>query len=799
MKKVILNPKIFLAILTLCLAFLIPGSPLFAEWECDYITVESGTCVSCHGGEWVPFMTTEIRVFPSPAPNAVEEGSMFIKYDTDKLEYHVYGITGCLIETYFTDPVVDITEVPGEGLSLHFYDAYDPPGVIPAGVSDYLISISLKNNADPPVVQDVCITEFGDDLAGWCEPCCVDNDDCPTDGVFCNGSEICDGDTRVCVSSGDPCDPDYVCEAVDSSWTDGACVVDPPITYQFDFDGDEVWDTEWCLEIGETVDVEVWVDDYSLLENMFASGFYFDFQVTPNLQVNPGSSYIYDSDHGGPWHPFWSNFNDVGGGTRWVLTGGNHAGGVAIVDGKVKMAVIQLERAAAGDTQIETDDGVLIDWIGRHFIPVDAQATIHYCDDGLYCNGVETCDEGSGVCQPGTNPCPNDGLYCSGTEECDEDNDRCIQVDIPCEDDTLYCNGEELCLEGTDSCRPPYDPCDDENGCTDDTCHDDTDDCENVCNAVYPFEPCCDNAACEGYHICEAQSAINLGDAWADCGDTGVKIDICLENPEVPVGGIQVDLCDDPDCLECTECELTERSVVFDCVVNELTEGPNAGCCRVIMFAKHPGGLINPGECDIVTIVYTLKDEPGCCDECIEIDGTNVVVADEYGYDVGGVMNEIGSVCPYLCGDVEPDESAPDAGDCGDGDVDIFDILMEVAIALGTHEVSDCQMERADVPTGTPPYCGEETAPGEFDCEPANGVTILDVMVLIDMVLHRQDCCSYCYMGQIYQWQQLYQELTSYQELICIDMVGKKAGVKMASAFFFDVSTYCGANFRQKL
>ena len=234
---------------------------------------------------------------------------------------------------------------------------------------------------------------------------------------------------------------------------------------------------------------------------------------------------------------------------------------------------------------------------------------------------------------------------------------------------------------------------------------------------------------------------LNIGNQWANCGDVGIKIHICLENLDNPVGGFQMDLCESiDDCLECTECELPERKQMLDCLVNYVDSGPTAGCCRVILFAKNPGGLINPGECDVVTIVYKLKDLEECCDTCIEIDGENIIVTDEYGYELSSSVGETGMVCPYVCGDVWPEESSPGAGDCGDSVIDIFDILEEVDIALND-DADACQAgPRSDVPTGTPPYC----------LDPDGVVDILDVMVIIDMVLHRQDCCSYYYVGTIY-------------------------------------------------
>ena len=46
------------------------------------------------------------------------------------------------------------------------------------------------------------------------------------------------------------------------------------------------------------------------------------------------------------------------------------------------------------------------------------------CDDGLWCNGDETCNLGTGQCEPGTSPCV-------AGQTCDEDNDVCIDPD-PC-------------------------------------------------------------------------------------------------------------------------------------------------------------------------------------------------------------------------------------------------------------------------------------------------------------------------------------------------------------------------------
>jgi hypothetical protein len=89
---------------------------------------------------------------------------------------------------------------------------------------------------------------------------------------------------------------------------------------------------------------------------------------------------------------------------------------------------------------------------------------------------------------------------------------------------------------------------------------------------------------------------------------------------------------------------------------------------------------------------------------------------------------------------VEPTASTATSWDCGDGDVDIFDILEEVDFIIHVKTPDDCQAVRADVPTGTPP-----------DCDlPDDTIDVGDLMVIIDMALNRQDCCSYYYGGVIY-------------------------------------------------
>lgn len=80
-------------------------------------------------------------------------------------------------------------------------------------------------------------------------------------------------------------------------------------------------------------------------------------------------------------------------------------------------------------------------------------------DDGVFCNGDESCNEANAQCVSSGDPCADDGLFCNGDESCDEEADSCESSGDPC--DVI-----EECLEDTDECVERGD--DDDNDDTDD-------------------------------------------------------------------------------------------------------------------------------------------------------------------------------------------------------------------------------------------------------------------------------------------------------------------------------------------
>jgi hypothetical protein len=113
------------------------------------------------------------------------------------------------------------------------------------------------------------------------------------------------------------------------------------------------------------------------------------------------------------------------------------------------------------------------------------------CDDGLFCNGEETCVDDE--CVPGPDPCPG--------QLCRESDDTCVDclIDDDC-DDLLYCNGIETCDAGGYCQNGPDVDCNDGVDCTMDTCNEDSDSCDNIPDDAY-----CDNGLfCDGAEWCDA-------------------------------------------------------------------------------------------------------------------------------------------------------------------------------------------------------------------------------------------------------------------------------------------------------
>ena len=195
------------------------------------------------------------------------------------------------------------------------------------------------------------------------------------------------------------------------------------------------------------------------------------------------------------------------------------------------------------------------------------------CDDGVYCNGAETCDVAADRCVRGAAPACDDGVACT-IDLCDEARHGCAHVpdanacgageacsatvgcgpapecdaDADC-DDGFFCNGKETCgadhrcVAGT----PPS--CDDGVSCTVDFCDELQGRCVAVADAwacpegdrctpagCAPVPECqvdadCDDRLfCNGPETCDTAAGRCVAGVRPDCDDAvACTVDVCDE------------------------------------------------------------------------------------------------------------------------------------------------------------------------------------------------------------------------------------------------------------------------------
>jgi hypothetical protein len=147
------------------------------------------------------------------------------------------------------------------------------------------------------------------------------------------------------------------------------------------------------------------------------------------------------------------------------------------------------------------------------------------CNDGLFCNGADTCS--SGACtQHAGDPCDGADGDENCSETCNEGTDSCTAADpngTTC-DDTLFCNGADACAAGACTGHGG-DPCGDEDPCTIDTCSEASDACTHG-----PIDPC----------VATTTTTIPPEELCGDVNDDGsVKAGDALSVLRAAVGGSQ--------------------------------------------------------------------------------------------------------------------------------------------------------------------------------------------------------------------------------------------------------------------
>ncbi|HEY2775229.1 MAG TPA: hypothetical protein VGK20_14370, partial [Candidatus Binatia bacterium] len=167
------------------------------------------------------------------------------------------------------------------------------------------------------------------------------------------------------------------------------------------------------------------------------------------------------------------------------------------------------------------------------------------CDDGLFCDGASDFCSG-GVCTGNGNPCPGPDGDSNCAESCNEELHDCSAADpngSPC-DDGLFCDGSDTCQEGSCSSHAGN-PCAGNGGqCQNQACDEESSSCATG-NAP-DNTPCDDNNDCTRNDVCTdgacAGTSTLLVDfcPWTVVNREGTKADLIKMKNQVAIAG---DIC----------------------------------------------------------------------------------------------------------------------------------------------------------------------------------------------------------------------------------------------------------------
>ncbi len=350
-------------------------------------------------------------------------------------------------------------------------------------------------------------------------------------------------------------------------------------------------------------------------------------------------------------------------------------------------------------------------------IVVEPDECAQNCDDGVFCNGAETCQAG-GSCAQGQEPCVPDEFDC--TDTCDEQSRACnvvkqgfclidgicwqdgsVAPDNPCLvcrpdsstsswsandgascDDGLWCNGSETCAG--DSCVHQDAPCSDDGlECTN-TCDEDQDLCNTLLDGYCLIDGVC--------RLANEQKADNQclmcipevsPEAWSSNEGASCDDGLWCDGNEVCADGVCVH--QQPPCvddgLDCTDvCDESAREcnkllagwclIGGDCYTDgEVNVNNSCQACLAQQDAEHwsnDDGLAcsdnnsctGPDTC--ISGVCRGEAISGCCSKDQDCDDGNDCTEDVCNTDDGTCTNEIiaghcsiGNIC-VVSGDFNP-------------------------------------------------------------------------------------------------------------------------------------------------
>ncbi|HEY2772457.1 MAG TPA: dockerin type I domain-containing protein [Candidatus Binatia bacterium] len=263
------------------------------------------------------------------------------------------------------------------------------------------------------------------------------------------------------------------------------------------------------------------------------------------------------------------------------------------------------------------------------------------CNDGLFCNGTDTCQGGACTTHSG-NPCPGPDGDANCSESCDETTDSCTAADSngsPC-NDGVFCNGSDTCSGGTCSVHSGN-PCPGADG--DGNCSESCSEAGAACNAPDPNGSACnDGVFCNGADTCSnGACSVHAGNPCPGPDGDGNCSESCNEAGAA---------CNAPD---------PNGSACSDGLFCNGADTCSGGSCSVHAGNPCPGpdGDGNCAEsCNESGKACNAADPDGsACDDSLACDGTDTCSG-------GHCSVHSGNPCPGPDGDSNCSESCSDAG-----------------------------------------------------------------------------------------------------------------------------------------
>ena len=401
------------------------------------------------------------------------------------------------------------------------------------------------------------------------------------------------------------------------------------------------------------------------------------------------------------------------------------------------------------------------------------QASDEACNNGLYCDGIETCDAETG-CVTANVPVVDDGVACT-IDSCDEEADKVLHTldDALCQDAVLctnnvctevgcqfqpddaqcdnlqFCDGPETC-SALDGCQPGSPPAiDDGVACTDDSCDEALDEIVNSLN----------DGLCDDGHDCTS-------DACTAAGCENVDVDALCDdgNPctdDACVGGTcqqtsNLDLCDDGD-----PCSLASACLDGGCSPTEVMDCGDGDPCTadscaggICQYANAPspcddGDPCTDGDVCAAGQCYGPKDTPcdddnDCTDDSCDPAQGCVFTPNAAACDDSDQCTTVDACSAALCvgtGDLDCDDdngctddacdpalgciSSDNDADCDDGDFCTLGDACALAACVGG-AAPDCDDGNPCTDDGCDPALGCSTLPNDLLCDDGDDCSFND-------------------------------------------------------------------------